>query len=85
MEDHRNNEDENYIKLRENVDKFKQKAHQFEQDFYKEQQKNEFLESSNKDLQDQIEQMKKNQNQILEILEFKSVKIKKKKRILYKK
>ena len=73
MEEHRNNEDENYIKLKENTDKLKTKAYQFEQDFYKEKQKNEFLESSNKDLKEQIEQMKKNQNQILEMLDFKSV------------
>jgi len=74
MEEHRNNEDENYIKLRENTDKLRTKAHQFEQDFYKEKQKNEFLESTNKDLKEQIEQMKKNQTQILEMLDWKSVK-----------
>ncbi len=74
MEDHRNNEDENYIKLKENTDKLKTKAYQFEQDFYKEKQKNEFLESTNKDLKEQLEQMKKNQTQILEMLDWKSVK-----------
>ena len=74
MEEHRNNEDENYIKLKENTDKLKTKAYQFEQDFYKEKQKNEFLESTNKDLKEQLEQMKKNQTQILEMLDWKSVK-----------
>ena len=74
MEDHRNNEDENYIKLKENTDKLKAKAYQFEQEYYKEKQKNEFLESTNKDLKEQIEQMKKNQTQILEMLDWKSVK-----------
>ena len=74
IEEQRNNEDENYIKLKENTDLLKQKSHKFEQDYLKEKQKNEFLELNNKDLKEQIEQMKKNQNQILEMLDFKSIK-----------
>ena len=62
------------IILKENTDLLKQKSHKFEQDYLKEKQKNEFLELNNKDLKEQIEQMKKNQNQILEMLDFKSIK-----------
>ena len=61
------------IILKEYTDLLKQKSHKFEQDYLKEKQKNEFLELNNKDLKEQIEQMKKNQNQILEMLDWKSV------------
>ena len=64
------NESENKIKERE--EKISQKANEFEKLYYQEKQEKEFLEEKNKDLLDQIERLKNNQNQILAALDLKN-------------
>ena len=59
---------ESDIKIKEKTEEINQKAKQIEKMYSQERQKNEFLQEQNKDLLSQITQLKKNQNQILEML-----------------
>ena len=65
------NESENKIKERE--EKISQKANEFEKLYFQEKQEKEFLGEKNKDLLEQIEILKYNQNQILAALDMKNI------------
>ena len=65
------NESENKIKEKE--EKITQKANEFEKLYFQEKQEKEFLGEKNKDLLEQIEILKYNQNQILAALDMKNI------------
>jgi hypothetical protein len=64
------NESEN--KIKEKQEKINQKAMEIEKLYSQEKQQNEFLQEQNKDLISQVTQLKKNQAQILDMLNLKN-------------
>lgn len=65
-------EDESENKIKEKQEKINQKALEIEKLYSQEKQQNEFLQEQNKDLISQVTQLKKNQAQILDMLNMKN-------------